>query len=525
MSRPPAWSRFLIPSVSDLIFILLTLSLTVGALAPRLLGDAGTGWHIRNGELILETRSITRTDPFSATKHGRPWYAWEWLFDAAVAAIHGRTGLDGVVFLSALVIASSFTLTFRMALRRGAALPITVAMLILAIGASAIHLFARPHIFSWLLALAWFEVLDSAEDSADTRRLYWLPALMLVWVNLHGGFVLGFALCGTYLIAGLVRLSRAKHSVEGEGIRRWLRHLVVASGISFLAGLVNPFGFRLYMHVYQYLTDRFLMNHIDEFRSPDFHGAAQQCFAALLLVTIAALAVAGARLRTSELLVVAFAVYSGLYASRNLPVSSILLVVILAPLVSVELSKASQSMALAPRVRGILARIDAFSGRMGALEARFQGHLWPMVVVIAGILLSVHNGRLGSSQLMSAHFDSQRFPVAATDWIEAQGIREPIFSQDYWGGYLIYRLYPQSQVFLDDRHDFYGDEYLKRYLRIVRVEPGWDRELESLGPMWILLPRESTLTNILREVPQWKAVYEDRTAALFRKENSGLDGR
>ncbi|HKD01984.1 MAG TPA: hypothetical protein VKB77_06140 [Terriglobales bacterium] len=524
VSRPAAWNRFLIPSVADLIFILLVLSLTVGALAPRLLGDAGTGWHIRNGELILETRSIPRADPFSATMQGRTWYRWEWLFDAAVAAIHGRTGLAGVVFLSALVIASSFTLTFRIALRGGAALPITVAMLMLAIGASAIHLFARPHIFSWLLALVWFEVLDSAEDSADTRRLYWLPALMLVWVNLHGGFVLGFALCGIYLIAGLVRLLRAKDSVEGEGIRRWIRHLAVASGISFLAGLVNPFGFRLYMHVYQYLSDRFLMDHIDEFRSPDFHGAAQQCFAALLLVAIAALAVAGARLRTSELLVVAFAVYSGLYASRNLPVSSILLVVILAPLVSVELSKASQNTALAPRVRGILARIDAFSGRMGALEARFQGHVWPVIVVIAGILLSVHHGRLGSSQLMSARFDSQRFPVAATDWIEAQGIREPIFSQDYWGGYVIYRLYPQSQVFLDDRHDFYGDEYLKRYLKIVRVEPGWDRELESLSPTWILLPRESTLTNILKEVPLWKAVYEDRTATLFRKENAGGDG-
>jgi len=180
--------------------------MTWGALAPRLLGDAGIGWHIRNGEQMLRTHAITRIDQFSSTMSGRPWFAWEWLYDLAIASIHERLGLNGVVFFTALVIAATFALTFRLTLRR-AVLPVAVILLMLSVGASIIHFFARPHVVSWLFAVIWFQLLDSSEiiSGRETdRRLLWLPVLMLLWVNLHGGFLLGLALLGLYLLAGLI---------------------------------------------------------------------------------------------------------------------------------------------------------------------------------------------------------------------------------------------------------------------------------------------------------------------------------
>ncbi len=396
--------------------------MTIGALAPRLLGDAGTGWHIRNGELILRTRSITRTDPFSATMNAQPWYAWEWLYDAGIAGIHQWAGLNGVVFLTALVIASSFTLTFCLTLRRGGSLLISLVLLIVALGASAIHLFARPHVFSWLLALIWFWLLDGSETAVDpgkTRRVFWLPVIMLFWVNVHGGFVLGFVLCGIYLAAGLVSLWRTRDSSSRERVSAWLRRLAGVTGVALFAGLVNPFGYKLYVHVYQYLSDRFLMNHIDEFRSPDFHGLAQQCFAALLLITIVALAAGGRRLRTSQLLVILFAAYSGLYASRSLPVSSLLLTLILSPLLSQTLADASADVAIMASVRRVLSRLHDFSQRMTRTQAGFRGHLWPALAVLMGLTVCLHHGMLGSRQLMHAHFSEKRFPVEAVNVIGA----------------------------------------------------------------------------------------------------------
>ena len=68
------------------------------------------------------------------------------------------------------------------------------------------------------------------------------------------------------------------------------------------------------------LSNRFLMDHIDEFLSPNFHGMPQKCFAALVLLAVVAMAGARKKITLSQLLVVLFAIYSGMYASRNLPV-------------------------------------------------------------------------------------------------------------------------------------------------------------------------------------------------------------
>ena len=195
------WFRLLVPSVSDLVCISLFISLAVG-LSRRLLGDAGIGWHIRTGEWILRTGSVPRVDSFSSLMSGKPWYAWEWLYDILIAAIHQALGLNGVVFYSAAIIAAAFVVAFYFALRGGSNLPVTLFLLVLAVGASAVHFLARPHVVSWLLAVIWFEVVNAAAitpSRENHRRLFWLPALMLLWVNLHGGFLLGFVLLGAYL--------------------------------------------------------------------------------------------------------------------------------------------------------------------------------------------------------------------------------------------------------------------------------------------------------------------------------------
>ena len=520
---PSAWFRFLIPSVTDLIFIVLLVALTCGALAPRLLKDAGTGWHIRDGQQILHTHSITRTDSFSYTMRGQPWYAWEWLYDAFIAAIHQWLGLNGVVFFTAVVVAVTFALVLRLALRRGGNLPVVVILVMLAVGASTIHFFARPHVLSWLLTVIWFQLLDSSETTLETtadaepdRRLLWLPVIILLWTNLHGGFLLGIALCGIYLIAGLIRYFSDRE--DRQQIRRWLKRLTVVTLFSLLATLVNPYSYKLHVHIYSYLSNRFLMNHIDEFLSPNFHGIAQQCFAALLLITVVALATKRQKLRHSHLLVIIFAAYSGLYASRNLPVSSILLTLIVAPILSASIADAGAVQKMSPRLRGLISRSNAFASRMTEMESRFREHLWPALAVILGLVVCIQHGRLGARQVMDAHFDLKRFPVQAVEVIAQRGIEEPIFAPDYWGGYLIYRFFPEARVFVDDRHDLYGEQFLKEYLKVMHVQPDWEKFLSERKVHWVLAPAEGSLANILKETPAWKVIYEDSTSVLLQKQ-------
>ncbi len=361
----PAWFRFLVPSIADLIFILLLVAMTGGALAPRLLGDASIGWHIRNGDLMISSRTITRTDPFSVTMSGQPWYAWEWLYDLAIAGIHHWLGLNGVVLFTAIIIAATFALTLRLCLRRGADPAVTVALLALSLGASMIHLLARPHVLSWLFTVIWFQLLDSSESDGKNpgRRLWWLPALMLLWVNLHGGFVVGFALLGIYLVSDAFRYFRCRQDEIRHDISLRLRQLGAVTVVSLVASLVNPYGYRLHVHVYQYLSSRWLMNHIDEFLSPDFHGVAQQCFVVILLIAIVALAV-GKKPSLVHLLVLLFATYSGLYASRSLPVSSLLITLVVAPVLTQAIARGSSDAGLARAFRTFLSRWQSFGSRM-----------------------------------------------------------------------------------------------------------------------------------------------------------------
>ena len=491
-----------------------------GALAPRLLGDASIGWHIRNGEQMLRTHSITRVDPFSVTMGGQTWYAWEWLYDLKIAIVHHWLGLNGVVFFTAAIVALTFALTLRLCLQRGADLPVTALLLALSLGVSMIHLFARPHVLSWLFTVIWFQVLDSSESAnhpASQRRLWFLPALMLLWVNVHGGFVLGFALLGLYLLSAALRHYRCSNEEERRRLAQRLRTLGSVTVVSLAASFINPYGYKLHLHVYRYLTSRWLMNHIDEFLSPNFHGVAQQCFVVILLITIVALALARGKPSLSRVLVLLLATYSGLYAARSLPVSSLLITLIVAPLWTQALSEARENSNLSSRLRALVSRWQAFTARMGKVELGFRGHIWPVAAIFLGLLVCAHQGRLGATQWMNAHFDPRHLPVQATDVIVQRGLREPIFAPDSWGGYLIYRLYPQNKVFVDDRHDFYGVDFLRDYLKSIRLTPEWETFLNEKHVNWALLPAGSSLANMLEETAQWNVMYRDGTSVLFER--------
>jgi hypothetical protein len=512
-SAPVTGSKisFILPSVSDVIFIVLLVSLTCTSLSQRLLGDAGIGWHIRNGEVMVQNHAITRTDPFSSTMSGRPWYAWEWLYDVPMGRIHSWLGLNGVVLVTAVLIAAAFGVAFHWIVVAGGGLPVTTVLILLSISASTIHFFARPHVVSWIFVLLWFLILDSVEKNPlRSARLFWLPALMPLWANLHGGFLTGFVLSGCYLVAGLVSGPTVRN-------RRYLRTLAAATVLSAITSLLNPFGYGLYVHIYGYLSNQFLMNHIDEFLSPNFHGIAQQCFLILLLISVAVLAVRRENLRPSRFLLLMFAAFSGLYSSRNLPVSSILLTAIIAPVLSRTIAATAENPSVLPWLRRAMGGYDAFALRMSEMEVGLRGHLWPALALLLLFIAALHDGRLGSRVVIHAQFDGRRFPIQAVDRIASAANPEPIFCPDYWGGYLVYRLYPQTKVVVDDRHDLYGEEFFREYLKTVRGEPGWDLLLDRNHVRRVLAPSESALSNLLKEFPEWTVSYEDKVAVLFEK--------
>lgn len=509
-ARSLPWSRWAVPSIADQLFIGLLCVPLFSGISVKLLADADIGWHIRAGQEAITRHAIPRIDFFTSTMGGKPWFDWEWLSDIAVALLANAGGLNGVVWLAALVVAITFAWMFRLLIVRGTNFLFALGLVVLALGASMLHFLARPHVLSWLLTLAFYWILDSTErskDASQARRLWLLPVLMLLWVNVHGSYLLGLVLVAIFWISALwTRLwpSGAPEGREAQKVaaRQRMLKLTAAGTGCVVATLLNPWGWKLYPHVLWYLSDSLIFESMDELHSPNFHVLAAKCFLLLLLTMLVVLVARGRVIRRSQLLVAAFAVYSGLYAARAIPTSALLLSMVIGPLVTVA----------RPRVARELAE----------MELRQRGHLWAVAAVVLTAAIALHHGRIAGIPLMNARFDPHHMPVAAVEFIRKSAITEPIFAPDAWGGYLIYELYPTRHVVLDDRFDLFGDSFMKSYLRTMGVQRGWQQLLHATAPACIVLRPDDALTNALVATREWKTVYSDEVATVLVPDNAAL---
>ncbi len=500
-------AAMLVPSLGAAVFaVALVHVLFLSAGTRTLFRDSDTGWHIRNGEAMLRTGSVPRIDGFSYTAAGKEWLSWEWASDVALGAAHRWGGPAGVAFVAALAIALAAWGAVRLSLALGGNLLFTAVAAGLLLGSTSIHWLARPHVFSWLISLAFLAVAEQERRGLflrgvlrGRRALYWLPALACLWANLHGSFLLGPAILAVYAIGEWLQELQ-----DGAGAFRpgpAARRFALAGVASLAATFVNPYGWKLHAHVIAYLRDSYLMDHILEFRSFDFHSPGA-IYVELFLGVAAAGTVAMIRQRAygPALLSVAM-LHLSFYSARHLPTSAVLLL----PLSVAALTREAQCW---PGLRAFF----GYSERLSAIDAKVSG-VALVALVLAGTLgtlaTQAHADRVG--------FDPAMFPVKAADFLEQQGLDRRVFAKDQWGGYLIYRFDGRMQIFLDGRSDHYGRELLQTYAKVIDVKPGWDAVLRQYGVQFVLAPPEHALASVLALSPEWKRVYTDSVATVFER--------
>ena len=220
--RTASPAQYLLPRLEDVVFV--TLFIAVIALGPRLLNvDGDVGRHITVGGYILDSRSIPTRDVFSHTMAGEPLTPHEWLSQVIFALAFRAMGLDGVVLLCAALIASTFTLLYACGARRSGTRLIALGWVMLAAAASSLHWLARPHLFTMLLVVLWTDGLERLRRGESTRRWH-LPALMLLWVNLHGAFIAGFVIWGAYSVGYVWQRWTGRRNAANSS--QYGRHLV-----------------------------------------------------------------------------------------------------------------------------------------------------------------------------------------------------------------------------------------------------------------------------------------------------------
>lgn len=461
MRAPIAWLFPDVALVAAAVTLFYCLFLFQGY--QTLFRDSDAGWHIRDGEAILASGRLPRTDPYSFTKAGAPWFAWEWAADAAAGAAHRAAGLRGVAFLYAAAIAAGVWMWFRLQWAMGGNFLVACAMAPLLLSTCNIHWLARPHVFGWLLLVAmvwWCERGGNAWGAA---------AIAAVWANVHASFFLAAAVAGAYWVQRRDRRSAG----------------VLAAAV--VAPLANPYGWRLYQHVLAYLTDSDLLSRIGEFQSFDFHapGAGQIIATVILGIAGGTLALVLGRLH-HFLLAMLFSVLA-LRSARGLPLVALVLLPIANSAITASLP---------------WKHFLAYGGRLRGLDARLGGWAWIPAIGAAAFLLL---------RFVPAGFPADQFPVAAYAHLAPGG---RLFAPDKFGGYLIYRSNAGRKVFFDGRSDFYGAEFLKQYGRLVQVRPGWQEYWNEFHFSQALLPRDAPLIPALEGIG-WRTVYQDKTAVIL----------
>lgn len=511
-ARPSPLLR-LFPSLTDVAFLLpvFFLFFTMGGAGRLLEGD--TGWHIRTGEWILAHGRVPDRDFFSFTKAGEPWFAWEWLWDLCFAWLHTRWGMQAVVLVSLALICLTSALLYRLVLRKAGNPLLAIAFTWLAVAASSLHWWARPHLFTMLFTVVFYGVLDRHYEGARSR-LWLLPLLMVVWTNLHGGFLAGLVLIACYaageFIAAAVEPDRNRRR---EALARSLPYLWTGAAC-LLATLVNPYTWRLHLHIIRLVGDPNspLYRWVSEWMSVSFRPGPSRYFEILLILGAAASLYYIRERRFPYALLLLGWLHQALVAARNIPIFAF----IAAPLVAraaVEVLNASAEAGVARWVK----RVPEFLADLGAELGSFERHARLHLASAAALLLVaalVYSPQ--PPERFRAGYHPKLYPVEAIDKLGRDKLAGKLFSSDEWSDYLIYRLYPGTKVFMDGRLDLYGAKFLEEYSDLWNGKADWEKMFGKYGIRTVLLPRETLLAATLKASARWSKVYEDRVAVLFR---------
>ncbi len=505
----------LVPSFTDFAF-LMPIVFLFGRMngVKTLLADCDTGWHIRTGEWILANHAVPARDIFSFSKPGDPWFAWEWLSDILFAWMNAHGGLRTVVLFGTLLLAVTFLLLFRLVLRKSNVIT-AISVTMLAAAASSIHWLARPHLFTLLFLVLFYGALENVREGrtriAGIPYLAIFPFVTILWANLHGGFFVGAILIGTYGAGELLAtLFSAQTADRSERLRR-ARNYFLSAFACLAASLINPYGYRLHEHMAAYLRDPWNFTHVVEFLSPSFHHPTAAFFEILLLLAAAAGCWHALERRFIEPLLMLLWAHGALLAVRNIAIFAIVAAPPIAAALTYWFQHAPQAN-VAAWIRKAAERFNRVEAETGETEAVSRFHLVSVagILLVAALLWAPH-----PPAKFRAEFDPSAYPKAALATLRATP-HARIFTDDEWGDYLIWSLYPSNRVFVDGRSDFYGDAFEEKYLDVIRVRYGWEKVLVRFGVDTVLLRPDAPLAGTLKVSPDWRVVYDDGISVVFR---------
>ena len=439
-------------------------------------------FYVRIGKDIIETGAIPTVDTFSYSYPGRPIFYQPWLSAVIFWFAHSLGGATLTFLLRGICIAIAYTMIWTLMRAAGTGTKLATLLTILLGFSSSMNWSMRPQMFVYPLFAASLWVLWHWQKGR--AKLMWiLPLVTLLWVNLHGSFILGFILMGSAL-------------VFGAGDRK---QLAIWFGLSFVATFVNPRGVFVWQFVSDMLTSPSDQLFATEWRPPVNAGWQMNIFFAWLLLFIPLAALSPRRLSVLEWIWFLGFGWLALSGLRYVIWFMFIMALLSGPPLTELLKPFTRELA----TENSNLRSNFILG--GSLL------LLPLMM-LPGIRESWWKDNPPA-------YHEATTPIAAAKWLaEHPNLPGPLFAEYTFSSYLTYAL-PARLLWIDNRFNAYPPEHWKKYQAITSAKPQWDELLDAdqINLLMLSLHSQPTLIQSVDETKEWCEQYRDKDAVIFSR--------
>lgn len=482
----------LLTSLNTQRLLVAILFVMLFALAVRVPVDTDTWWHLRSGEYTLQTRAVPQTDPFSITRGGQEWINQSWLSQLVMVFFYRVLGGNiGLAIYTALLATAGMAFVFRIS-------PGNVYLrgfvAILSAATAAVFWSARPQMMSFFLSTVTLFLLDRYKRQ-KIDQLWIFPPLMILWVNLHSGFAIGFIFILAFIGGEIFNRLFNRNSSE---ILTWrqIGKLILIAIISGAALIVNPYTIQMLTYPFRTAGIGSLQAYIQEWASPDFKTRETWPFLALLFGVLAAAGFSKRGLDWTDLALVCGTAFLALLWQRNFAVFAVAAAPVLARHVDYILQNNHWVLPKPRPVRGIALYLN-----------------WSiLILVIIGALLKCY---VALNPATVAQAQNDFLPVKVASYLNTAKPPPPMFNTYNWGGYLLFAA-PDYKVFVDGRTDLYDDQILSKW-RLAMLGENWRQVFDEYGIKLVVIEKDTPLAKILSAQPGWKLGYSDEKAVVYEK--------
>lgn len=462
--------------------------------------------HLAYGKRIVTSKSLPVTEPLMPLAAGVPFIDTAWLSQVIGFVAMDRLGVTSLSFLYAAAITGMAALLVFRGYQRTHSVLIALFGLFLWLWGCWQHLnIMRPQMGGMLC----FVFLLTLITSRQRRAWHWfaVPALFVVWANLHGSFIVGLALLGGMAFGRMldlaVRCGEFRAIQHDSRVRRSVMMLELAA----VAVLLNPYGVRLYSEVFQIARHPNLAD-LTEWGPLQLRMAQGQAAAVIALLLIVLYRLSPRRVSAAEVLLLFGFGAAALWSSRNL-VWWIPLAVVFGMQHAGAIWKhwriPVEEQTPAPR-----------NGRWSVILA---GIVWICFAFtpFGGRVLHGNEGKLGLEKLLS-----RGTPLGVVEHLKklSDQNRLPrglVFNTYEWGDYLLWAGPPQLKVFLASHVHLVPREVWNDYVATSNGASGWEEILDRYGVNMIALDAATheSLIRRLREDSDWRQSYSDNVGTVF----------